>query len=200
MAGRLVSVRTDTRNEINAERLSNIYIYIYQESLLLKSLIIGILYQEAASTSFTLMSLDGPSDSLLRWDCLRGEHFRPQCWQPQRTRCDPTSRHLTNSTPAKRWVATAMGSRWGGIFRPNVKNKSNNIGTCSVLADPNICSQQGHQKFGAQPALKPMIHRVRCERFQLPAAPFPSLSLSERGQPPIFLPCMRSPELSNAET
>ena len=27
MAGRLVSVRTDTRNEINAERLSNIYIY-----------------------------------------------------------------------------------------------------------------------------------------------------------------------------
>ena len=28
MAGRLVSVRTDTRNEINAERLSNIYIYI----------------------------------------------------------------------------------------------------------------------------------------------------------------------------
>ena len=29
MAGRLVSVRTDTRNEINAERLSNIYIYIF---------------------------------------------------------------------------------------------------------------------------------------------------------------------------
>ena len=33
MAGRLVSVRTDTRNEINAERLSNIYVYMYIYSI-----------------------------------------------------------------------------------------------------------------------------------------------------------------------